>query len=309
MPQPPEGNPISSPKSFLKKPKGRLILIIVIITAGICLLIALCTACIILTPFTEDDSTKEISDESEVLGEQTQEAPKYKVLEITDGDTIKIDYNGTTEKVRLIGIDTPETNECFNVEATNKLKSLIENHNVEIEADPTQGERDKYDRLLLFIWLDGELVNKTMISEGYAHEYTYNLPYKYQKEFKDTQKEAQNTKRGLWGDACSCQKDTEKSRKCIGCKLAEVEYYNWDCSTYTQQISDNSCTQGCTTYTPPSTTTTTISPVPSYICDCSKTCTHMSSCEEAYFQLNNCGCSKRDGDNDGVPCENICPGG
>lgn len=43
-----------------------------------------------------------------------------------------------------------------------------------------------------------------------------------------------------------------------------------------------------------------------FTCNCSKTCTKMSSCEEAYFQLINCGCGVRDGDNDGVPCENIC---
>ena len=45
---------------------------------------------------------------------------------------------------------------------------------------------------------------------------------------------------------------------------------------------------------------------PSYSCNCSKTCGAMSSCREAYFQLNNCGCRRRDGDNDGVPCESIC---
>jgi hypothetical protein len=41
-------------------------------------------------------------------------------------------------------------------------------------------------------------------------------------------------------------------------------------------------------------------------CNCKKTCPQMSSCEEAYYQLNQCGCSIRDGDGDGVPCENIC---
>ncbi len=50
-------------------------------------------------------------------------------------------------------------------------------------------------------------------------------------------------------------------------------------------------------------------PAPGYACDCSKSCTAMSSCEEAYFQLNTCGCSTRDKDGDGVPCEEICPGG
>ena len=48
---------------------------------------------------------------------------------------------------------------------------------------------------------------------------------------------------------------------------------------------------------------------PAYSCNCSKTCGAMSSCQEAYYQLNNCGCRKRDSDKDGVPCESICPGG
>ena len=45
---------------------------------------------------------------------------------------------------------------------------------------------------------------------------------------------------------------------------------------------------------------------PSFTCNCSKTCGEMSSCREAYFQLNDCGCRRRDGNNDGVPCESIC---
>jgi hypothetical protein len=48
---------------------------------------------------------------------------------------------------------------------------------------------------------------------------------------------------------------------------------------------------------------------PAFSCSCSKTCTEVVSCEEAYFLLNTCGSGRRDGDNDGVPCENICPGG
>lgn len=48
---------------------------------------------------------------------------------------------------------------------------------------------------------------------------------------------------------------------------------------------------------------------PAFTCDCSKTCSAMASCEEAKFQLNQCGCKARDGDGDGVPCESICPGG
>lgn len=60
---------------------------------------------------------------------------------------------------------------------------------------------------------------------------------------------------------------------------------------------------------PPQSTIPPAPPAPAFQCNCSKTCPAMASCEEAYFQLNTCGCGRRDGDNDGVPCEDLCPGG
>ncbi len=60
---------------------------------------------------------------------------------------------------------------------------------------------------------------------------------------------------------------------------------------------------------PPPQVQPTQPPAPSYTCDCSKACSQMTSCNEAYYQLNTCGCNRRDSDNDGVPCESICPGG
>lgn len=110
----------------------------------------------------------------------------------------------------MIGMDTPETVDprkpvqCFGVEASNKAKALLTGKKVRLEADATQGERDKYSRLLRYAYLeDGAFFNKLMISEGYAHEYTYNTPYKYQAQFKQAETEARNAKRGLWADdAC-----------------------------------------------------------------------------------------------------------
>jgi micrococcal nuclease len=150
---------------------------------------------------------------------QTQQtAPKtestadlFSVMKVVDGDTIKVNINGTVETIRLIGINTPETVdprksvECFGVEASNKAKELLTGKKVRLENDSTQGERDKYGRLLRYVWMeDGTFFNKKMIGDGYAHEYTYNVPYKYQKEFKQAQAEAESAKRGLWADdACN----------------------------------------------------------------------------------------------------------
>jgi len=129
----------------------------------------------------------------------------YSVVSVVDGDTIKININGITETLRLIGMDTPETVDprkpvqCFGKEASNKAKELLSGKKVRIEKDPTQGDRDKYDRLLAYVWReDGLFYNEYMIKQGYAHEYTYDSPYKYQTQFKAGQTYARENQLGLW---------------------------------------------------------------------------------------------------------------
>jgi micrococcal nuclease len=133
------------------------------------------------------------------------------VEHIVDGDTVDILLNGRSERVRLIGVDTPETVdprrpvECFGREASAFTAALLAGQTVGVELDPTQGERDRYGRLLAYLWLaDGRLVNYELIAQGYAHEYTYDLPYKYQIVFKDAQRRAREGEVGLWGPtACA----------------------------------------------------------------------------------------------------------
>ncbi len=145
--------------------------------------------------------------ENHIQQEQPQENKKYLVNRVVDGDTIKIDKIGT---VRLIGIDTPETVDprkevqCFGIEASNKAKELLEGNEVILELDPSQGDVDKYGRILAYVYLEnGEMFNKIMIKEGYAHEYTYNTPYKYQAKFKELEQKARELKLGLWGPICN----------------------------------------------------------------------------------------------------------
>jgi micrococcal nuclease len=113
--------------------------------------------------------------------------------------------------IRLIGVDTPETVdprkpvECFGKEATNKILELLSTKIVVLEEDQSQGDKDKYGRLLRYVFLpDGTNVNKELILQGFAYEYTYDLPYRYQDEFKKAQISARESKRGLWADnACA----------------------------------------------------------------------------------------------------------
>jgi micrococcal nuclease len=159
-------------------------------------------------------------DEARPLEAKEQEktlSELYAVAKVVDGDTIEVNINGITEKLRLIGIDTPETVDprkpvqCFGKEASSRAKELLEGNKVRLESDPSQDNRDKYDRLLRYVYLeDGTSYNKLIISEGYAHEYTYNIPYKYQSEYKQAQKDAESAQKGLWSPS-TCSGNTEQS--------------------------------------------------------------------------------------------------
>lgn len=142
-----------------------------------------------------------------IIGQSTLEInnQNVEVVRVIDGDTIKILFNGKEETVRLIGINTPETVdprrevECFGKEASLRLTEILNDGKVLLVTDPTQGEWDKYKRVLAYVYLlDGTFVNQKMIEGGYAFEYTYNIPYKFQTEFKKLEKEARENGSGLW---------------------------------------------------------------------------------------------------------------
>ncbi|MDD2891888.1 MAG: thermonuclease family protein, partial [Candidatus Gracilibacteria bacterium] len=85
----------------------------------------------------------------------------YDVISVVDGDTIKIDINGKTETIRILGIDTPEKfatrtgyKECYGEEASDYAKKLLTGKKVRIEFDDTQDKNDKYGRVLAHIFLE-----------------------------------------------------------------------------------------------------------------------------------------------------------
>jgi micrococcal nuclease len=129
----------------------------------------------------------------------------FVVSRVIDGDTIEVTRDGVKEKVRLIGINTPETVdprktvECFGKEASAHAKEILLGQKVTLVSDSTQTKYDKYGRLLAYVYRkDGLFVNKHMIQEGYAYEYTYRVPYTFQKEFKEAQLKAEMEGKGLW---------------------------------------------------------------------------------------------------------------
>lgn len=73
---------------------------------------------------------------------------------------------------------------------------------VRLEFDPFVGERDKYNRLLAYVWLqDGSMINNLLVKNGYAHEYTYrSQSYKFQTQFKQAEQSAKIAELGFWSD-------------------------------------------------------------------------------------------------------------
>jgi micrococcal nuclease len=154
------------------------------------------------------------SEPAAVIKAEEPKNEQYRVIGVIDGDTIKVDLNGKVETVRLIGVDTPETVDpretvqCFGLEASTFTKNALNGKSVKLETDASQGNLDKYNRLLRYVILeDGTNFNKSLLTEGYAYEYTYNIPYKYQAEFKAAQKLAEGGDKGLWAaSACDGKK-------------------------------------------------------------------------------------------------------
>lgn len=144
--------------------------------------------------------------------------PTARVSRVVDGDTVDVVGDGRTVRLRLIGIDTPEVVDprkpvqCFGREASARAHALLDGQTVGLEADPSQGELDRYGRRLRYLWLaDGRLFNLQLVAEGYAHEYTYRLPYKYQAVFQRAEREAREQGRGLWATT-TCAGDTSQGQ-------------------------------------------------------------------------------------------------
>ena len=130
------------------------------------------------------------------------------VERVIDGDTLEIVLNGKVERLRLIGVDAPETNGppiCYGPEATAKVEELVGRADGRVLLEKDVSETDKYGRLLRYVWLeqpDGKrMLNEELVKEGFAQVSTYPPDVKYQQQFLAAEREARDGKRGLWG-AC-----------------------------------------------------------------------------------------------------------
>jgi micrococcal nuclease len=129
----------------------------------------------------------------------------------------------------MIGMDTPETVDprkpvqCFGLEASAQAKTILGGQSVYLETDPSQDTVDKYGRTLAYVWTtSGRLFNLDMIANGYAHEYTYYVPYRYQQEFKANKSDARTQERGLWSPNAGAANADVYYKNCAEARAAGV---------------------------------------------------------------------------------------
>jgi micrococcal nuclease len=134
-----------------------------------------------------------------LAGILTTANPVFQVTRVIDGDTLLLSDG---DKVRLIGVDTPELYhplkpvQYFAKEASEFTREMVEGKQVRLEYD--WQKRDKYGRLLAYVYLeDGTLLNAEIIKRGYGFAYT-KYPFRYLDAFRQYQREARENGRGLW---------------------------------------------------------------------------------------------------------------
>lgn len=140
-------------------------------------------------------------------------AGTYHVVKFDDGDTIVVDMNGVEEKIRFIGVDTPETHDprkavqCYGRAASAYTQQRIGNQPVRLETDPLSTNRDRYNRLLRYVYLpDGTLLNLDIIQQGYGFTYL-SFPFTKSDDFHAAQTTAREQNKGLWE---SCRPSTNQ---------------------------------------------------------------------------------------------------
>ena len=140
----------------------------------------------------------------------------YKVVRFVDGDTLTIDMDGKSETIRMIGVDTPETHkpdtpvQCYGVAAAAYTHSLIGDQRLRLAADPKNQNRDRYGRLLRYVYLpDGRLLAAELIKNGYGFAYTA-FPFSKKAEFMAYEQDARVRNAGLWGN---CEVTIDGNRK------------------------------------------------------------------------------------------------
>jgi micrococcal nuclease len=264
-----------------------------LIAAGVSVLILLATACSaseventrVAAPSTKDSQSSAI---------QSSKRIPAKVTRVVDGDTMKVSYTESgkvkEETIRLLLVDTPESVDPekpvqpFAVDASNYAKSMLTGKDVQLELDVS--ERDKYGRLLCYLYIGDKMFNELLLENGYARvAYIYPPNVKYVDQFREIQQKAQQKALNIWSVENYAQEDGYHEGVVKGGATPSAK-------------STTTTTPKPVTTSQPSTTTT------------SKPAAIYNSCKEANaagaysIKKGEPGYSaKLDGDKDGIACE------
>lgn len=193
-----------------------------------------------------------------------------KVVGVSDGDTITCLTSSNTQiKVRLNQIDAPESKQAFGTQSKKSLSDMVFSKQIIVKSTGT----DRYGRTLGEIYIDNVNVNKKQVANGMAWAYR---EYLTDQDYLVLESNARARKIGIWSEPNPIYP-----------------------SDFRKQAKNQNNLPA------PSRPTITGNQSSGYSC-VRKTCKAISTCQEAYHQLNVCGNSGLDRDNDGVPCENIC---
>ncbi|MFW5690860.1 MAG: thermonuclease family protein [Chloroflexota bacterium] len=112
-----------------------------------------------------------------------------RVIRVIDGDTIDVEINGQEERIRYVGVNTPERGEACYSEATAANRRLVEGATVRLERDVNN--RDRFDRLLRYVYVGDTFVNATLIREGYAEAVLYRPDDREFERFRQLEEQAE----------------------------------------------------------------------------------------------------------------------
>jgi micrococcal nuclease len=125
-----------------------------------------------------------------------------RVVAVSDGDTIRVRLDGgREERVRYIGVDTPETAECFSARASAFNARLVADREVRLERDAE--ERDRYGRLLAYVYVGDTFINAELVRRGYAQPLTVPPNVRHAERFSRLARDARRAGSGLWASCSS----------------------------------------------------------------------------------------------------------
>lgn len=175
-----------------------------------------------------------------LLSNNASKLQSYKVLEVIDGDTFKIQNGPEERRVRLMGINTPEVGKCGSNEATKKLTELVLNKNVTL----TDQFNDPYGRIMANVFVNNEYINVEMLSSGLGRMDYYENPHK--EELKAAYAKAREKKLGLFTGSCLSLNPPKSPNTQIPCVIKgnlddntqKKSYFLPTCKNYSQVMID-----------------------------------------------------------------------